>query len=77
MVFARHLRKVADAFRARYLDSRDDNDKTPYTENWRKMKVCNALCAEMIACLPTSENAILFFDDIASDTHTWGDHLFV
>uniref|UniRef100_UPI00358F2B64 GDP-fucose protein O-fucosyltransferase 2 isoform X2 n=1 Tax=Myxine glutinosa TaxID=7769 RepID=UPI00358F2B64 len=38
MVFARHLRKVADAFRAQYLNSRDDNDKTPYTEDWRKMK---------------------------------------
>ncbi|XP_078536684.1 GDP-fucose protein O-fucosyltransferase 2 [Lissotriton helveticus] len=39
MVFAKHLRVVGDEFRAKYLDSNDDMDKTPYNEVWKEMKV--------------------------------------
>lgn len=39
MVFAKHLRVVGDEFRAKYLDSNDGMDKTPYNEVWKEMKV--------------------------------------
>lgn len=39
MVFAKHLRVVGDMFRAKYLNSSDEKDKTWYPEDWRNMKV--------------------------------------
>uniref|UniRef100_A0A4W3HAF9 GDP-fucose protein O-fucosyltransferase 2 n=1 Tax=Callorhinchus milii TaxID=7868 RepID=A0A4W3HAF9_CALMI len=39
MVFAKHLRMVGDEFRAKYLNSTDEVDKTVYNEDWTKMKV--------------------------------------
>ncbi|MGH0149699.1 UNVERIFIED_CONTAM: hypothetical protein FKN15_035883 [Acipenser sinensis] len=38
MVFAKHLRMVGDEFRARYLNSTDESDKTHYNEDWTQMK---------------------------------------
>lgn len=40
MVFAKHLRIIGDEFRAKYLNSTDKQDQTPYNEDWTKMKVC-------------------------------------
>ncbi|XP_026563479.1 GDP-fucose protein O-fucosyltransferase 2 isoform X1 [Pseudonaja textilis] len=39
MVFAKHLRVVGDMFRAKYLNSSDEKDRTWYSEDWRNMKV--------------------------------------
>ncbi|EPY84078.1 GDP-fucose protein O-fucosyltransferase 2 precursor [Camelus ferus] len=39
MVFARHLRAVGDEFRSKYLNSTDEADRTPFEEDWTKMKV--------------------------------------
>ncbi|XP_015275239.1 PREDICTED: GDP-fucose protein O-fucosyltransferase 2 [Gekko japonicus] len=39
MVFAKHLRVVGDLFRAKYLNSTDEKDRTRYNEDWTKMKV--------------------------------------
>ncbi|KAL8173206.1 UNVERIFIED_CONTAM: GDP-fucose protein O-fucosyltransferase 2 [Gekko kuhli] len=39
MVFAKHLRVVGDLFRAKYLNSTDEKDRTQYNEDWTKMKV--------------------------------------
>lgn len=39
MVFARHLRAVADEFRSRHLNSTNDADRIPFQEDWTKMKV--------------------------------------
>nr|XP_025719306.1 GDP-fucose protein O-fucosyltransferase 2 isoform X2 [Callorhinus ursinus] len=39
MVFAKHLRAVGDEFRSRYLNSTDEADRTPFEEDWTKMKV--------------------------------------
>ncbi|XP_062817655.1 GDP-fucose protein O-fucosyltransferase 2 isoform X2 [Anolis carolinensis] len=39
MVFAKHLRVVGDLFRAQYLNSTDEKDRTQYVEDWTKMKV--------------------------------------
>uniref|UniRef100_A0ACB8GEV6 GDP-fucose protein O-fucosyltransferase 2 n=1 Tax=Sphaerodactylus townsendi TaxID=933632 RepID=A0ACB8GEV6_9SAUR len=39
MVFAKHLRVVGDLFRATYLNSTDEKDRTQYIEDWTKMKV--------------------------------------
>ncbi|XP_041057187.1 GDP-fucose protein O-fucosyltransferase 2 isoform X2 [Carcharodon carcharias] len=39
MVFAKHLRIVGDEFRATYLNSTDELDKTVYDEDWTRMKV--------------------------------------
>jgi len=36
LVFAQHLREVADKFREKKLKSTDDKDKTPYADDWRK-----------------------------------------
>ncbi|PWA31215.1 hypothetical protein CCH79_00002911 [Gambusia affinis] len=38
MVFAKHLRLIGDDFRAKYLNSTDDTDRTLYNENWTRMK---------------------------------------
>lgn len=35
LVFARHLREGADAFRRKYLNSNDEDDHTHYEEDWR------------------------------------------
>jgi len=40
MVFAKHLRIIGDEFRAKYLNSTDKQDLTPYNEDWTQMKVC-------------------------------------
>lgn len=40
MVFAKHLRIIGDEFRAKYLNSTDKQDQTPYNEDWTQMKVC-------------------------------------
>ncbi|XP_070108695.1 GDP-fucose protein O-fucosyltransferase 2 isoform X3 [Equus caballus] len=39
MVFAKHLRAVGDEFRSRYLNSTDAADRTPFEEDWTRMKV--------------------------------------
>ncbi|XP_044106744.1 GDP-fucose protein O-fucosyltransferase 2 [Neovison vison] len=39
MVFAKHLRAVGDEFRSKYLNSTDEADRTPFQEDWTKMKV--------------------------------------
>ncbi|KAM4626827.1 GDP-fucose protein O-fucosyltransferase 2 [Discoglossus pictus] len=39
MVFAQHLRVVGDEFRATFLQSNDEADKTIYQEDWSKVKV--------------------------------------
>lgn len=39
MVFAKHLRVVGDMFRAKYLNSTDEKDRTTFAEDWTKMKV--------------------------------------
>ncbi|KTG05089.1 hypothetical protein cypCar_00038574 [Cyprinus carpio] len=38
MVFAKHLRIIGDEFRAKYLNSTDKQDQTPYNEDWTQMK---------------------------------------
>ncbi|XP_069589610.1 GDP-fucose protein O-fucosyltransferase 2 isoform X1 [Ranitomeya imitator] len=38
MVFARHLRIVGDEFRANFLESNDEDDKTVFNEDWTKAK---------------------------------------
>ncbi|XP_075685813.1 GDP-fucose protein O-fucosyltransferase 2 [Rhinoderma darwinii] len=38
MVFAQHLRIVGDEFRANFLQSNDEDDKTIFHEDWRKVK---------------------------------------
>ncbi|KAG1952053.1 GDP-fucose protein O-fucosyltransferase [Pimephales promelas] len=38
MVFAKHLRIIGDEFRAKYLNSTDKQDLTPYNEDWTQMK---------------------------------------
>lgn len=39
MVFAKHLRLIGDKFRAKYLNSTDNQDQTIYSEDWTRMKV--------------------------------------
>ncbi|XP_028847353.1 GDP-fucose protein O-fucosyltransferase 2 [Denticeps clupeoides] len=39
MVFAKHLRIIGDEFRAKYLNSTDEKDKTVYSEDWTRMRV--------------------------------------
>ncbi|XP_048390967.1 GDP-fucose protein O-fucosyltransferase 2 isoform X1 [Stegostoma tigrinum] len=39
MVFAKYLRMAGDEFRATYLNSTDELDKTVYNEDWTRMKV--------------------------------------
>ncbi|XP_068101310.1 GDP-fucose protein O-fucosyltransferase 2 isoform X2 [Hyperolius riggenbachi] len=39
MVFAQHLRVVGDEFRANFLQSNDELDKTIFHEDWTKVKV--------------------------------------
>ncbi|XP_048454553.1 GDP-fucose protein O-fucosyltransferase 2 isoform X2 [Rhincodon typus] len=39
MVFAKHLRMAGDEFRATYLNSTDELDKTVYNEDWTRMRV--------------------------------------
>lgn len=39
MVFAKQLRAVGDEFRSKYLNSTDEADRTPFQEDWTKMKV--------------------------------------
>lgn len=36
LVFAEHLRIEGDQFREKYLNSKDENDKTTYNADWRK-----------------------------------------
>ena len=36
LVFAKHLRAEGDIFRAKFLNSTDVKDGTPYDEDWRK-----------------------------------------
>ncbi|XP_060784994.1 GDP-fucose protein O-fucosyltransferase 2 isoform X1 [Neoarius graeffei] len=38
MVFAKHLRVLGDQFRAKYLNSTDEQDHTPYSEDWTHMR---------------------------------------
>ncbi|KAF5903387.1 GDP-fucose protein O-fucosyltransferase 2 isoform X1, partial [Clarias magur] len=38
MIFARHLRALGDQFRANYLNSTDEQDHTPYSEDWTQMR---------------------------------------
>ncbi|XP_063356067.1 GDP-fucose protein O-fucosyltransferase 2 isoform X2 [Pelmatolapia mariae] len=38
MVFAKHLRLIGDNFRSRHLNSTDETDHTPYSEDWTRMK---------------------------------------
>ncbi|XP_061089395.1 GDP-fucose protein O-fucosyltransferase 2 isoform X2 [Conger conger] len=38
MVFAKHLRVIGDEFRAKYLNSTDESDRTVYDEDWTRMK---------------------------------------
>ncbi|XP_073502661.1 GDP-fucose protein O-fucosyltransferase 2 isoform X2 [Phyllobates terribilis] len=38
MVFAQHLRIVGDEFRANFLESNDEDDKTVFSEDWTKVK---------------------------------------
>ncbi|XP_026073405.1 GDP-fucose protein O-fucosyltransferase 2-like isoform X1 [Carassius auratus] len=38
MVFAKHLRIIGDDFRAKYLNSTDKQDQTPYNDDWTQMK---------------------------------------
>ncbi|XP_062862490.1 GDP-fucose protein O-fucosyltransferase 2 isoform X2 [Trichomycterus rosablanca] len=38
MVFAKHLRMIGDQFRATYLNSTDEQDHTPYAEDWTRMR---------------------------------------
>lgn len=45
MVFAKHLRAVGDEFRSRYLNSTDAADRTPFEEDWTRMKVVPAASA--------------------------------
>lgn len=39
MVFAKHLRLIGDKFRAKHLNSTDNQDQTIYSEDWTRMKV--------------------------------------
>lgn len=39
MVFAKHLRLIGDSFRAKHLNSTDNQDQTIYSEDWTRMKV--------------------------------------
>ena len=34
-MFAKHLRALGNEYRAKYLNSNDEADKTPYAEDWR------------------------------------------
>ncbi|XP_035267827.1 GDP-fucose protein O-fucosyltransferase 2 [Anguilla anguilla] len=38
MVFAKHLRIIGDEFRAKYLNSTDETDRTVYNEDWTRLK---------------------------------------
>uniref|UniRef100_A0AAZ3QIX7 GDP-fucose protein O-fucosyltransferase 2 n=1 Tax=Oncorhynchus tshawytscha TaxID=74940 RepID=A0AAZ3QIX7_ONCTS len=38
MVFSKHLRLLGDEFRAKYLNSTDEQDQTVYNEDWTRIK---------------------------------------
>lgn len=43
MVFAKHLRLLGDEFRAKYLNSTDEQDQIVYNEDWTLIKVFRPL----------------------------------
>lgn len=50
MVFAKHLRLIGDKFRAKYLNSTDNQDQTIYSEDWTRMKVSLWKLASVVEC---------------------------